>query len=102
MSKSAELTLTDVLKAVGIDKVVWIDDDFSDGDLERQKVRIQELIGKLAAQKITPKHEALIELTFDLPEGVRETKIQDILTVHVHNYVSIIESLTQQLPAEAQ
>ncbi|MGN6556290.1 MAG: hypothetical protein ACTHLW_21470 [Verrucomicrobiota bacterium] len=102
MSKSAGPTLTDVLKAVGIDKVVWIDDDFSSGDLERQKVRIQELIGRLAAQNITLKHEALTELTFDLPEGVRETKLQEILNVHVHNFVNIIESLTQQLPAEAQ
>jgi len=102
MSKSVGTNLTEVLKAVGIDKVVWIDDDFSEGDLERQKTRIQELIGRLAAQKITPKHEALTELTFDLPEGVRETKIQEILTVHVHNYVAIIESLTQQIPAEAQ
>ena len=102
MNKTVAPSLTDVLKAAGVDKVIWIDDDFAEGDPERQKLRIQELIGKLHSQKINPQHKAIAEIVHTMPEGVREAKIQQILADKEAYFVEIIESLQQQCPGDKQ
>ena len=63
----------------------------------------EDLLNQVKALNVLPtQHAALSELTTDLPEGVRETKIQQILDTQGGNLVAIIESLTQQVPEQTQ
>jgi len=102
MSSEKQPSIPDLLNIIGIDMVVWIDDDFSAGDQERQKLRVRDLLNQLKASAIPPSHESLSGLTADLPEAIREVTIQRILDAQSSNLVSIIESLIQQLPQQTQ
>jgi hypothetical protein len=102
MNNVGQAPLSDVLKTVGIDKVVWIDDDFAQADPDRQRSRIQTLIAKVHAQKVNPQHPLIAHIAHSLPEGVRATKIEQALTDKEDRFVQIIESLIQQCPDERQ
>ena len=102
MNNDGQVSLSDILKTVGIDKVVWIDDDFAQADPDRQKVRIQALISKIHAQKVNPEHALIAHIVYTLPEGVRAAKIEQALANKESQFVEVVESLIQQCPDERQ
>src|ERR1035441_9314259 len=102
MSNVKNPSLKELLAMVGVDSVVWIDDDFYLDNPDNQRLRAEELLNQLRARNIQPAYPSFAGAIKDIPEELREAKIQRVLDQELANLPAIIESLSQQVPRESK
>src|ERR1043166_2810433 len=99
MNSAREPSLKELLSIAGVDRVIWIDDDFYLGNPDDQRIRVHELLNELVALGLPPVHPSFANAFKDIPEELREAKIQNALEQETGNLLALIESLSGQLPA---